>query len=442
MPNNAAVIQGSFPNGLSRVAPAPAAAQPLAAHSTPAWVQARVGAPGAPRPVQRQAAPTAAAHPNAVQLQQHAVELAPAGGQPLPPQVRQKMEAIFRTDFRDVRIHVGPQASTLGATSFTHGSHIHFAPGQYDPDTAHGQQILGRELAHVVQQRAGRVRNPFGSGVALVHDRSLEAEAERMATRASAVQPKSARPRTVQMLKRIHDMLKHPWKIVAPQTVLLRYAAYLADVAKQHNVMPAYYEMAELYESMTNNPPLTSLKISEIRKQMNEAAALISGYENTGFVSNNNNNNDIFKIEENEKVAKFVSLDVDVQNKLYQMTVTQTNKIRMKSGEDPFEEYSNGTSVSDAVLEAIEGLDLTGSISFKYSRHDFQPSSKETVNLQVQLGGAKTYRSNKGDTSSTLVVISTTLFEQMYKSDKARLKQVLQAAHKLSFNKIARVDLQ
>jgi hypothetical protein len=90
------------------------------------------------------------------------------------------MEAFFRSDFRDVRVHVGAQAQALGATAFTHGSHIHFAPGQYDPHTQLGQQILGRELAHVVQQRAGRVRNPFGNDVAVVHDHALEAEATRM----------------------------------------------------------------------------------------------------------------------------------------------------------------------------------------------------------------------------------------------------------------------
>lgn len=61
---------------------------------------------------------------------------------------------------------------------------------------------MGHELAHVVQQRAGRVRNPLGSGLAVVQDRALEAEAERMGQRAAthriAVQakfaPSSAQP--------------------------------------------------------------------------------------------------------------------------------------------------------------------------------------------------------------------------------------------------------
>jgi hypothetical protein len=109
------------------------------------------------------------------------------GGQPLPAAVLQKMESVFGAKFSDVRIHIGPEPAALGATAVTRGSHIYFAPGQYNPDSAQGQRILGYELAHVVQQRAGRVANPFGTGTAVVHDRAMEAEAQRMSL--SAMQP-------------------------------------------------------------------------------------------------------------------------------------------------------------------------------------------------------------------------------------------------------------
>ena len=102
------------------------------------------------------------------------------GGWPLPRDVQAKMEAALGANFSDVRIHVGPEASAIGAIAFTWGSDIHFAPGQYNPHTPHGQSLLGHELTHVVQQRAGRVANPFGSGVAVVQDQALEAEADRM----------------------------------------------------------------------------------------------------------------------------------------------------------------------------------------------------------------------------------------------------------------------
>jgi hypothetical protein len=108
-----------------------------------------------------------------------------AGGKPLPDGVRQRMESFFKTDFSDVRVHVGPHASAIGAIAFTIGSSLHFAPGQFQPDTPRGLQLIGHELAHVVQQRAGRVRNPFGQGVAVVQDHHLEAEADRLGSLAA-----------------------------------------------------------------------------------------------------------------------------------------------------------------------------------------------------------------------------------------------------------------
>ena len=109
----------------------------------------------------------------------------PSGGSPIPDAVRGKMEKFFGADFSGVRVHVGPQAPAIGALAFTVGDTIVFAPGQYDPTSSRGQQILGHELAHVVQQRAGRVRNPFGSGLAVVQDKALEAEADRQGMRAA-----------------------------------------------------------------------------------------------------------------------------------------------------------------------------------------------------------------------------------------------------------------
>lgn len=103
-----------------------------------------------------------------------------SGGWPLPRDVQAKMESALGASFSDVRIHVGSEASSIGALAFTWGSEIHFAPGQYNPHTPHGQFLLGHELQHVVQQRAGRVSNPFGAGVAVVQDNMLEAEADRM----------------------------------------------------------------------------------------------------------------------------------------------------------------------------------------------------------------------------------------------------------------------
>jgi hypothetical protein len=112
-----------------------------------------------------------------------------SGGWTLPRDIQAKMESVLGSSFSDVRIHVGSEASSIGALAFTWGSEIHFAPGQYNPHTPHGQFLLGHELQHVVQQRAGRVSNPFGSGVAVVQDHALESEADRMGHLAASWRP-------------------------------------------------------------------------------------------------------------------------------------------------------------------------------------------------------------------------------------------------------------
>ena len=108
-----------------------------------------------------------------------------SGGSPLPDDVRAKMETAFSADFSDVRVHIGREASSLGAIAYTWGTNIHFAPGQYNPHTLQGQKLLGHELWHVLQQKSGRVKNPFGGGVAVVQDHALEAEADRMGIKAA-----------------------------------------------------------------------------------------------------------------------------------------------------------------------------------------------------------------------------------------------------------------
>ena len=101
-------------------------------------------------------------------------------GRPLPEAVQQHMSGVFKADFTDVRVHVGPEAESIGALAFTQGSDIYFAPDQYKLATAQGRRLLAHELTHVVQQRHGRVRHPFGAGTAIVQDNALEAEADRM----------------------------------------------------------------------------------------------------------------------------------------------------------------------------------------------------------------------------------------------------------------------
>lgn len=117
------------------------------------------------------------------------LRLPAGGGAPLPDGLRAQMETFFKADFSSVRVHVGPEAPAVGALAFTTGSRIFFAPGQYQPATVQGRVLLGHELAHVVQQRCGRVRNPQGGGIAIVRDHALEAEADRLGRQAAMACP-------------------------------------------------------------------------------------------------------------------------------------------------------------------------------------------------------------------------------------------------------------
>lgn len=101
-------------------------------------------------------------------------------GNGLPAPVLAKMQRAFGADFGGVRFHPSsPEAAALGAQAFARGSEVHVAPGHWDPESQHGQELIGHELAHVVQQAQGRVTaTEQYRGVAVSSDKALEAEAD------------------------------------------------------------------------------------------------------------------------------------------------------------------------------------------------------------------------------------------------------------------------
>lgn len=105
---------------------------------------------------------------------------APGTGMPLPAAMQQKMEASFNADFSDVRIHQDEAAEQIGAIAFTRGSNIHFAPGEFNPTSQSGQQLLGHELAHVVQQRHRQVPAAPSQDLPINTNPKLEAEADQI----------------------------------------------------------------------------------------------------------------------------------------------------------------------------------------------------------------------------------------------------------------------
>ena len=113
------------------------------------------------------------------------------GGQrshPLDALVQAKMERSFHQDFSDVKVtENSAEAENMGALAFTQGQDVHFAPGQYNPTSGAGQELIGHELTHVVQQQQGRVKaNQQAKGVAVNDDPALEQEADVMGRKAAA----------------------------------------------------------------------------------------------------------------------------------------------------------------------------------------------------------------------------------------------------------------
>jgi hypothetical protein len=85
-----------------------------------------------------------------------------SGGQPLDEGVQARMGASLGHDFSGVRVHASPEADALshqmGAKAFTTGQDIFFREGAYNPHSSAGQELIGHELTHVVQQGTGTVK--------------------------------------------------------------------------------------------------------------------------------------------------------------------------------------------------------------------------------------------------------------------------------------------
>lgn len=105
------------------------------------------------------------------------------GGAPLPEATLAKMESSFGADFSSVRVHEGADASAAGGVAYATGDDLHFGPGRYQPGTSSGDELIGHELTHVVQQRAGGARLQAKGGVD--GNSSLEAEADTLGAKAA-----------------------------------------------------------------------------------------------------------------------------------------------------------------------------------------------------------------------------------------------------------------
>jgi hypothetical protein len=101
-------------------------------------------------------------------------------GSRLPARWRGQMESVFNADLSDVRLHVNHKPSLIGARAYAQGSHIHLSPDIAQPDSGVARRIMAHEVAHVLQQREGRVAR----GATINADPGLEAEADGFGIRA------------------------------------------------------------------------------------------------------------------------------------------------------------------------------------------------------------------------------------------------------------------
>ena len=76
-----------------------------------------------------------------------------------------------------VELRESSQPAEMDAKAFAKGNVVQFAPGQFRPDTEHGQQLIQHELAHVAQQARGGVRADV-EGLNVNADEGLEHQAD------------------------------------------------------------------------------------------------------------------------------------------------------------------------------------------------------------------------------------------------------------------------
>jgi hypothetical protein len=86
-----------------------------------------------------------------------AIAAAHGGGRALQPAITAGVGAAMGDSLSDVRVHTDDGAAALArsvsARAFTVGSDIFFGPGEYQPGSRTGRELLNHELVHVAQQR-------------------------------------------------------------------------------------------------------------------------------------------------------------------------------------------------------------------------------------------------------------------------------------------------
>lgn len=104
--------------------------------------------------------------------------------------ISNRMQDKFGIRMDQVELRESDQAAQMDAKAFAKGNVIQFAPGQFQPDTQQGQQLLQHELSHVAQQARGGIHADV-PGLNINANEGLEHQADLGASAGSGGAPMS-----------------------------------------------------------------------------------------------------------------------------------------------------------------------------------------------------------------------------------------------------------
>ena len=105
--------------------------------------------------------PSGVAHP----LVESTIAAAGGGGRPLDTSLAQQFGSVLGRSVADVRVHTDHTAASLtravSARAFATGRDIFFAPGEYQPHSPMGRELIAHEVAHADQQLGAPMSGPL-----------------------------------------------------------------------------------------------------------------------------------------------------------------------------------------------------------------------------------------------------------------------------------------
>jgi hypothetical protein len=144
-----------------------ASAPPQAAEHSPALhVAADIGNRGFGQVISRMhdgegILPSGVAHPAV----ESTIAAARGGGRPLEPTLASQFGSALGRSVADIRVHTDQTAASLtravSARAFATGRDLFFAPGEYQPSSPAGRELIAHEVAHADQQLGAPMSGPL-----------------------------------------------------------------------------------------------------------------------------------------------------------------------------------------------------------------------------------------------------------------------------------------